>query len=643
MTSAEPPQRQSDRSSRWITLVLCVAGTVVSLQQTFVVPLIPEWPRLLHTDEASASWLVTATLLSSAVSTPVMARFADMYGKRRIMIVSLAVMTVGSLLALLSTQIGLLIFARTLQGLGGCLIPIGISIMRDELPRERVGSAIALMSATLGIGAAVGLPLAGALAQLFSWHALFIVSGVLGLLTLGGVLVVVPESNVSSSDRFDVLGATGLALGMLALLVPITQGGRWGWASPGVWGLFFASVVVLGLWVVWELRLSAPVVDLRTTLHRPVLLTNLASILIGFAMYTNMMTTTQFLQVPEASGYGLGSTLLVAGFAMLPGGLLMVGFSPVAARIIARIGARHTLMLGALALAAAYLNRVWMTGSLWHVILGASLCSATTAIAYASIPSIITSSVPITETASANGINALMRSIGTSTCAAVSGAVLTSMPLHLPGHTVPTLGAFRLTFALAAAAACAGCVMAYFIPRGSDVAVHAPGPGTQDRVVSGRVTLPDGAAAPRGTVSALTMEGDHVDWGRVEDGRYRLALPASGRYVFVATSEARKSTSQVIDVDLACGLPPLRLGADVHLSGHVLAGERAVAGARVVLSKHSGQFRRTTTSDDSGYFQLPLPPPDRYFIVAYEQSGRSASHIIFVSSRPLDVSFDLAD
>ncbi|HET8971647.1 MAG TPA: MFS transporter, partial [Candidatus Nanopelagicales bacterium] len=155
---------RSPHSTGAVVAVLCLAGTTVSLQQTLVIALLPSFAELLDVSSDDVTWLITVTLLTSAVATPVVARLADMRGKRLMMIVCIALMTVGSLVAALSSgSFAVLLVGRALQGFAAALIPVGISIMRDELPRERVPSAIALMSATLGIGGALGLPLGGVL------------------------------------------------------------------------------------------------------------------------------------------------------------------------------------------------------------------------------------------------------------------------------------------------------------------------------------------------------------------------------------------------------------------------------------------------------------------------------------------------
>ncbi len=135
---------------------------VVALQQTLVVPVLPAFATASGVSSATASWLVTSTLLTGAVATPSHRQTRDMFGKRAMMLVCLAVMIVGCMVAALSQSFWLLILGRSLQGFATALLPVGISIMRDVLPPEKLSGAVALMSATLGgIGGMFGMPMAG--------------------------------------------------------------------------------------------------------------------------------------------------------------------------------------------------------------------------------------------------------------------------------------------------------------------------------------------------------------------------------------------------------------------------------------------------------------------------------------------------
>jgi MFS family permease len=183
-----------------VVVVLAFAGIVVSLMQTLVIPLVPRLPTLLGASAADTSWALTATLLASAIATPVVGRLGDMYGKRRMLLISLAMLVAGSIVAGLSDTLAPMIVGRALQGLAAGVIPLGISIMRDELPGEQLGAATALMSGSLGVGGALGLPAAAFLAERADWHVLFWASAALGVLAAVLVLTLVPVRWCAPAD-----------------------------------------------------------------------------------------------------------------------------------------------------------------------------------------------------------------------------------------------------------------------------------------------------------------------------------------------------------------------------------------------------------------------------------------------------------
>jgi len=465
-------------SAGMVVTTLAFCGIVVSLMQTLIIPLIPELPKLLNASAADASWAITATLLAGAVVTPIGGRLGDMFGKRRILLLSLAAMVVGSVLCAIGDTLVVVVVGRALQGLAMGAIPLGISIMRDLLPPHKVGAAVATMSATMGVGGAIGLPLAAFIAQTSSWHMLFWASAVLGVLCGALVWLVLPESSVRTPAKFDGVGAAGLAVGLVALLVPITKGTSWGWDSPLTIGLFAFSALTLLAWGFYELRVKAPLVDLRVSARPRVLFTNLASVMVGFAMYGTSLIFPQLLMAPAATGYGLDQSMLNAGLALAPGGLVMMALSPVSARLSARRGPKVTLILGALVIAAGYVVALALNSELWQLVVSSMVISAGVGLAFAAMPALIMGAVPITETAAANGLNSLMRAIGTSTSAAVMSMVLASMTMQLGPVSLPTIDAFRVTFAIAIGAAVLSAVLAAFIPAGT----AAPGttPAAQD-------------------------------------------------------------------------------------------------------------------------------------------------------------------
>lgn len=622
-----------------ITTVLALSGTVVALMQTLVVPLLPDFPGILGVTADDASWLVTSTLLASAVATPILSRSADMYGKRKMMVVSLGVMVVGSVLAAVGGSFVWLIIGRTLQGFATALIPVGISIMRDELPKEKMGSAVALMSATLGIGSALGLPLAGILYQSLGWASIFWVSAGAGVLLLVAVVLVVPESKVRTPGRFDYAGALVLSGALAALLLGISKGGSWGWGSEPVLLAFLSAGILLAVWVPYELKVSQPMVDLRTSGRRPVLMTNVASVLIGFAMFANMLLTTQQLQLPASTGYGFELSVTTAGLCMVPSGLAMVLFAPISGHIIKVFGGKTALMTGAVVMILGYVGRVFVFDSVAAVIIGSTVVSVGTAIAYASMPILIMGVVPITETASANGLNSLVRAIGTSMSSAAVAAVLTSVSVSVGSERLPAFDAFKDVFWMAALASAASMLAAVFIPRSAPAHRPAPIVAAGELVVQGRVLAPDHRPLTPAVVTVLHTGGEPVDWSRVDtEGNYSVALPGAGQYLMIANAAGWSPVAEVFKFD-GCTLEHnFLLGDRLQIGGKVSVGGKAAAGAAVTLLEAGGGHTATTRTGEDGMFTFPLPSAGRYVItMLHPLSEQAIAQKLTVDNRSLAV------
>jgi MFS family permease len=459
-----PATTSERRGGTAVVVVLAFTGIVVSVMQTLVIPILVQLPVLLHTSTANASWVITATLLAGAVAVPVTGRLGDMYGKRLMIFVSLGLLVVGSLLCASTSALMPMVVGRTLQGAAMGVIPLGISVMRDILPPERMGSAVALMSASLGVGGALGFPASALVAQHFNWHVLFLSSAVLGAISTGLIAVFVSESPVRTPGRFDSIGAVGLAAGLISLLLAVSKGGDWGWGSATTLGLFAAALVVLLAWGVFELRVGQPLVDLRTTARRQVLLTNIAALAIGFAMFAMSLILPQLLQLPKATGYGLGLSMVAAGFCLAPGGLVMMLVSPVSAWISKARGPKISLMLGSAIVAVGYAIGLVLVHAAWQIIIVTCVIGAGIAVAYAAMPALIMGAVPLSETASANGFNSLMRSIGVSIAGAVTGVVLANTTKPFGGVQLPSMTGFRIGFVIACAASLVAMLTAAVLP-----------------------------------------------------------------------------------------------------------------------------------------------------------------------------------
>lgn len=612
---------------------LALSGTVMSLQQTIVVPLLPDFPRLLNTTTDNASWLVTATLLTGAVATPVVSRLADMYGKRIMMVVTLAIMVIGSLVgALCGTSLELAVLARALQGVGMALVPVGIATMRDELPPHRVPLGVALMSATLAIGAGAGLPLSGLMAEHLDWHALFWITGGSGLVMLVAILVVVPESRVRTKGAFDYRGAVLLSLALTMSLLALSKGSVWGWSSTTTIGCAVGGLVMLGFWVPLELRIPSPLVDVRTAARPSVLLVNAGSVLMGFAMFINMLVSTQLLQLPEETGFGLGLGIVETGMWMAPSAIIFGLLAPVSAEITRRSSPQMTLFLGAAVMAVSYVARTFFSHTLFQIVAGSMIVGVGTSLAYAALPTLIMRAVPVTETASANGLNTLLRSIGTSTSSATVAAIVTMSATEMAGSVFPTFDALMLTFWLAAATAGIGALMAIPLFRMNDFQSSADDMRPTPKLMAmGRVESGDTHPVGHAVVTVIGPRGEHVDWSQVDPaGSYALAVPGPGHYLLVVSADGWHPLSRVVQLDEGGRVQPLVLARRTALTGSVRAADGPLAQAGLVLTRATGEAVATTRADSTGRYSLPLPPPDNYVITAVDR-GRARSTSLAVA------------
>ncbi|WP_128380977.1 MFS transporter [Streptomyces cavernae] len=465
-----------------VIATLALAGIVASIMQTLVVPLLTELPAILGTSSSNASWVVTATLLTGAVFGPVGGRLGDLYGKRRLLLVCCVPLVAGSVVCALSSSVVPMIVGRGLQGIGMGVVPLGISLLRDVIPPQQLSSSIALVSASLGIGAGLGLPIAAAVAQYASWRALFWGATALAVVVTAMIWFLVPDTPAGArGQRFDYIGALGLGGGVVCLLLAVSKGADWGWGSGTTLAMFGAAAALLLSWGLWELRTRDPLVDLRTTAHPRVLLTNVASVLVGFGMYAQSLISPQLLQLPEATGYGLGQSMLAMGLWMAPAGLMMMVISPIGGRLTNARGPKLTLILGALVIAAGYGLSLVLMGSTWGLLAVALVVSSGVGLAYGAMPALIMSAVPLSETASANSFNTLMRALGTSAAAAVIGVVLAQMTTTMGGQALPSENGFRTGLLIGGGVALVAAAVAACIPAaargaaaGSDAAEQKP-------------------------------------------------------------------------------------------------------------------------------------------------------------------------
>ena len=443
-------------------LALAVAGLVVSLQQTVVLPLLPQMIADFHSSVSAVSWVFTATLLVGAIATPLLSRFGDMYGKKKMMTLAMSLLVLGSALCALATSLPLMIVGRALQGASAVVIPLAIGIIRDTFPREKVTGAIGIVSATLGVGGAFGMLVTGLIAEhSTSLHPIFWVSAAMAVVGLAFIVTCTRESSGRAGGRPDLVGGALLGGFLVALLLGLSEGNEWGWSDARIIGLFAAAVLLCAAWVAVEMKVADPLVRLRLLVGPKSLSANTASILLGFAMFASFTLVSSFIQSPKDKvGYGLSGSVLDVGLYMLPNTVTMLIFSTLAGKLAGKLGAAWTLSIGSLIAGLAYVWLVLFHNGAADFLTFTALQGVGIGIAYAALGALAVQHVPMDQSGIAAGINTLVRSAGGSIASAVCSAILAGVLIK--GTDIPSVDAYLISFGIAAGAAGLAAVVAAY-------------------------------------------------------------------------------------------------------------------------------------------------------------------------------------
>jgi MFS family permease len=428
-----------------ILAVLSLGGLAYAMLSSSVVPALPTMQRSLHASETSITWLLTAYLLAASVGTAILGRLGDMYGKERLLLVTLVILAAGTLLAALSSSLGLMIFARFIQGASGGVFPLAFGIVRDEFPREKVAGSIGLLSAILGAGAGVGIVLSGVIVEHLNYHWLFWIPLVATVLAAAATWRFIPESPIRVPGRINWLAAVLMTVGISTVLLAISQTTRWGWGSTKTLGLILLGVILSIAWIVVEVRSRNPLIDMTMMRIRGVWTTNLAAFLLGAGMYASFIVLPQIAQLPKSTGFGFGASVVVSGLYLLPTTIGTTVFGLYAGRIAQRFGSRAALLSGTVFMTASFALLAVAHSHPYDLLIAAGLLGVGIGLAFSALGNLIVQAVSNRQTGVASGMNTVMRTLGGALGGQLSATFIAA---HVAdGH--PTVTGFSETFLMA--------------------------------------------------------------------------------------------------------------------------------------------------------------------------------------------------
>ncbi|MYM62358.1 MFS transporter [Pseudomaricurvus sp. HS19] len=408
---------------------LVAALVAAEILSTFEISMAFAALRFMIQDFGSPSavgWTITAFLLSGAVSAAIFGRIGDMYGRKRVLLLVLAISVTGSLIASLWPTLSGVIIGRIVQGAAGGIFPLCAGILREQVDSKVLPIYLGILSAILTVSAGLGLLVGGLLVDTFTWHWIFYVNAAIGIFAWFAVAVGVPtgaRSKLESGTNY--LGGILFVPAVVMIMLGLKKSGDWGWDNAGTLGLVAGGLIVGTGWVWSELRASKPLMHIRLLKNRELLLVVLCAALLGLTWNQFQQIWSILLQQPVATGEGLGLSASMSGLILQPQTLMALVGGPVAGWFAIRYGIRISMAFGTLLLSASWVAAAINHTSIPFILLLMVTMGISSAFLYAMLPIIIARVAPMDRTSEAIGMMTVVRGTASGIGAQVVAGLLT--------------------------------------------------------------------------------------------------------------------------------------------------------------------------------------------------------------------------
>jgi len=448
-----PPARVIDpRQANRVLLILTGVALLVNYVETMVIPGVPTIQKDLATTATIASWITSAYLIVGSAISPLFGKLGDVYGKKRMFLVSLVFYMAGVGLAGFSPSIYFLIFARALQGVGFAIIPLGLAIITDVFPRERVAVAQGIISGTFAIGAALGLIIGSYVVQDLGWPYAFHTALVLSLILFAiSARVLLKDIVTAVKKRIDYAGAAILMAGITLVLLYVTEGPSLGWLSAEEVTFLIPGAALTFLFFVVENKIDNPLMRLGLLRIRNVLVANLVGLVAGTVMFMLFFASVYYSQLPI--GFGLNLDVVAAGLTLAPSTIGMFLGGLVSGRLIPRVGPKPVLVAGSSLMALGLV--LFMVNRSTSTFLALDMFVTLSGLIGILVPivNMLAISLPRESVAVGLGMNTMLRNLGGAIGPVVATTIMASYTtvVTLPNHVVtafPDSTAFTIIFSV---------------------------------------------------------------------------------------------------------------------------------------------------------------------------------------------------
>ncbi len=417
--------------------VLTLVGLVTSYVEAMVIPSLPKIEAALSATDEQAAWVVSAYLVVGAAIAPLFGKMGDVYGKRRLYLISLSLYSFAVLMAGFAPSVSYLIAARAVQGFGFALFPLGLAIVTDVFPREKVAVAQGVLSATFAIGMTVGMIAGAYVEEYLGWRALFHIAFALSLVTLSLAWLFLYSLPPVSRERVDYASTTLLASATASVLVYLTEAPYRGWLTTDQIALLLLGFALFGGFIGYGSRSTNVIIRFDLLKRRNVMVANVVGLLSGLAMFLLFMGVIYFSE--EAPPYGLGLSVISAAITLLPATLAMVFIAPLVGSATSSIGPKPVLIYGSLVSALGFYLFTVDRATTTALVLDSFITGVGIVSIMIPIVNMVAVSMPPDSVSVGLGFNTMVRFLGASVGPVLAATLLTDYRAYVE-YLVPGLG-----------------------------------------------------------------------------------------------------------------------------------------------------------------------------------------------------------